>query len=65
MGQNDEQRQHVVKAPGRARRSKLTPAPNTDPSPESPVAREEGGVASGGSSGENDDRLKQDRPPHW
>ncbi|HYI32749.1 MAG TPA: hypothetical protein VEX88_04730 [Glaciibacter sp.] len=62
-----EQRQAVVKAPGRARRARLTPAPDTDPSPESAVPREEGGVASAGSTsrGENDDRLRQDRPPHW
>lgn len=60
-------RQAVVKATGRARRARLTPAPDTDPSPESAVAREEGGVASAGTAarGENDDRLKQDRPPHW
>lgn len=62
-------RQAVVKQPG-ARRAKLTPAPNTDPSPDTPIEREEGGVASVGEAapgarGENDDRLKRDRPPHW
>ncbi len=61
------QRQAIVKAPGGARRARLTPAPDTDPSPESAVPREEGGIASAGSQGrgENDDRLRQDRPPHW
>lgn len=62
-------RQSIVKAPG-ARRAKLTPAPNTDSSPDTPIEREEGGVASvdktvPGAWGENDDRLKRDRPPHW
>ncbi|RNE56997.1 hypothetical protein [Cryobacterium tepidiphilum] len=61
----DEPRQRVVKAPGRARRAALTPAPETDPSPEVPVPRGEGGVASSGVRGENDDRLRRDRPPHW
>lgn len=65
----DTARQAVVKQPG-ARRAKLTPAPNTDPSPETPIEREEGGVASAGPAvpgarGENDDRLRRDRPPHW
>lgn len=63
-------RQAIVKQPGRARRAKLTPAPNTDPSPETPIEREEGGVAAvpnagPGARGENDDRLRRDRPPHW
>lgn len=61
----DKPRQRVVKAPGRVRRAKLTPAPDTDPSPEAPVPREEGGVASAGTRGENDERLRRDRPPHW
>lgn len=58
-------RQPIVKQPGRSRRAKLLPAPGTDPNPDPPV-REEGGVADVGTSrGENDDRLRQDRPPHW
>lgn len=63
-------RQAIVKVGGSARRARLEPAPNTDPSPDVPVEREEGGVApvAGGrpaNRGENDDRLRQDRPPHW
>jgi hypothetical protein len=66
-------RQVVVKAPGHARRAKLTPAPHTDPSPEAPResrngrSADAGSVASAapGAAGENDDRLKRDRPPHW
>lgn len=63
-------RQAIVKAGGRSRRARLEPAPNTDPSPDVPVEREEGGVASVGGDkpavkGENDDRLRLDRPPHW
>lgn len=62
-------RQPIVRQRG-ARRAKLLPAPNTDPSPEAPIDREDGGVASAepgapGSRGENDDRLRRDRPPHW
>ncbi|MFT2815464.1 hypothetical protein [Leifsonia sp. A12D58] len=71
-GTTAEPRQSVVKAPGRARRARLTPAPDTDPSPDVPVPREDGGMAraegaaAGNTSrGENDDRLRQDRPPHW
>jgi hypothetical protein len=77
--EHDEPRQAVVKAPGRARRAKLTPAPDTDPSPEAPVGlRDEAvtGVADAASAtsavhqrkaepGENDERLRRDRPPHW
>ncbi|MCU1636287.1 MAG: hypothetical protein JWQ68_1526 [Cryobacterium sp.] len=68
MGEpTDVPRQEVVKAAGRARRARLTSAPGSDPNPETPVVREEGGAASGGidHQGENDARLKQDRPPHW
>jgi hypothetical protein len=66
-------RQPIVKAAGRARRAKLMPAPDTDPSPlistgstPVPVLREDGGVASVPAPvGANDARLRQDRPPHW
>ncbi|TFC46412.1 hypothetical protein E3T26_02300 [Cryobacterium sp. TMT1-21] len=65
-----EPRQSVVRQPGTSRRAKLTPAPGTDPDPHPPVLREEGGVvpvdpAGPGTRGVNDDRLRQDRPPHW
>jgi hypothetical protein len=42
------------------RRARLTPAPDTDTSPEK-VTREE--TASGGSP--DDDRITRERPPHW
>jgi len=63
-------RQAVVRQPGRARRAKLMPAPDTDPNPHPPVLREEGGVAPAGGDAkgarsENEARLRQDRPPHW
>ena len=63
-------RQSVVKSAGTSRRARLTPAPDTDPDPHPPVQREEGGVvpadpAGPGTRGVNDDRLRQDRPPHW
>jgi hypothetical protein len=60
-----EPRQRVVRSAG-ARRARLTPAPDTDPSPE-PAAREEGGqtAGDGSSTSANDARLRQDKPPHW
>ncbi|WP_241983601.1 hypothetical protein [Cryobacterium sp. TMB3-10] len=58
-------RQSVVKSAG-ARRARLTPAPDTDTSPE-PPSREEGGqtAGDGSSTSANDARLRQDKPPHW
>ncbi|TFC96310.1 hypothetical protein E3O65_02635 [Cryobacterium breve] len=63
-------RQSVVKSVGISRRARLTPAPDTDPNPHPPVLREEGGIVPAkpggpGTHGVNDDRLRQDRPPHW
>ncbi|POH68690.1 MULTISPECIES: hypothetical protein [Cryobacterium] len=60
-----EPRQSVVKSAG-ARRARLTPAPDTDTSPE-PPSREEGGqtTGDGSSTSANDARLRQDKPPHW
>ena len=70
MPQSGKPHQAIVKAGGSSRRARLEPAPNTDPSPDVPVEREEGGVASASGEtpvpkGENDDRLRLDRPPHW
>jgi len=66
------ERQPIVRQPGRARRAKLLPAPDTDPNPistgssQAAELREEGGVAhSGAAPSANDARLRQDRPPHW
>ncbi|WP_240694931.1 hypothetical protein [Cryobacterium sp. SO1] len=58
-------RQSVVRSAG-ARRARLTPAPDTDTSPE-PPSREKGGQTSGdgSSTSANDARLRQDKPPHW
>ncbi|MDR5699781.1 hypothetical protein [Agromyces aerolatus] len=42
------------------RRARLTPAPDTDVSPEKPVRDE---PAPGGTS--DDDRITRERPPHW
>ena len=58
-------RQRVVRSAG-ARRARLTPAPDTDTSPE-PASREEGGqtAGDGSSTSANDARLRQDKPPHW
>ncbi|MFF2494605.1 hypothetical protein [Agromyces sp. NPDC058064] len=65
-------RQRVERAPGRARRARLTPAPGSDPSPEAPVEREapraDPGTAPGGPPrppSPDDERLTRDRPPHW
>ncbi|MCD5346458.1 hypothetical protein [Agromyces sp. S2-1-8] len=70
MTNEPEPRQRVERAPGRARRAKLTPAPGSDPSPEAPVAPAEGDQ-SGDTTGmprrtsPDDERLLRDRPPHW
>lgn len=53
------ERQRVVRARG-ARRAKLTPAPGSDPSPESPLEREPSRPA-----GPDDERITRERPPHW
>jgi len=65
-------RQRIERAPGRARRARLTPAPGTDPSPEAPVesapepaADTPAGTKKGGRGSSDDDRLTRDRPPHW
>ncbi|MFE6965993.1 hypothetical protein ACFVAJ_12815 [Agromyces sp. NPDC057679] len=74
---NDEQehestpRQRVERAPGRARRARLTPAPGSDPSPEAPVEREapptdpDAASSAGRKPSPDDERLTRDRPPHW
>jgi hypothetical protein len=66
---SDEPRQRVERAPGRARRARLTPAPGSDPSPEAPVregeAEPEGTTAKAGAAASDDERLTRDRPPHW
>ncbi|WP_217181914.1 hypothetical protein [Streptomyces sp. AC495_CC817] len=58
--------QRVVRVPG-SRRARLTPAPGTDPSPETSIAdRDADAPAKGpGPKGPNDDRLRQDVPPHY
>ncbi|MCM3655862.1 hypothetical protein M3147_01190 [Agromyces mediolanus] len=55
----DAPRQRVVRARG-ARRAKLTPAPGSDPAPESPVERGRSGAKS-----PDDERITRERPPHW
>jgi hypothetical protein len=55
----DEPTRQRVERTGR-RRARLTPAPDTDTSPEKP-ARDE--PASGGTP--DDDRITRERPPHW
>lgn len=55
--------QRIVRVAG-SRRARLTPVPGTDPEPET-------GERAGGPSpapadkGPNDDRLRQDVPPHY
>lgn len=65
-------RQRIERAPGRARRARLTPAPGTDPSPEAPVDSSPAaapdtpaGTKKGRPGASDDDRLTRDRPPHW
>jgi hypothetical protein len=57
-------RQRIVRVPG-SRRAQLTPAPGTDPDPHVETtdapARRSGTEA----SGPNDERLRNDVPPHY
>ncbi|MDP3951143.1 hypothetical protein [Microbacterium sp.] len=59
----DLQRQRVVRVPG-SRRAQLTPAPGTDPSPDV-VTNPARAKKSGRDGGPNDDRLRDDVPPHY
>jgi hypothetical protein len=61
MTEKGEQR--IVRVAG-ARRARLTPVPGTDPEPETGERPESPTPASGG-KGPNDDRLRQDVPPHY
>lgn len=64
---SEDERQKVVRIPG-SRRAKLTPAPGSDPEPEAqPAAEEQDAAASAPLTrkGPNDDRLRQDVPPHY
>ncbi|CAL4860275.1 hypothetical protein [Microbacterium sp. MM2322] len=54
-------RQRVERVPG-SRRAKLTPAPGTDPTPETTNGPDAGEPPA---SGPNDDRLRNDVPPHY
>ena len=68
--QSDAPRQHVERAPGRARRARLTPAPGSDPSPEAAPATPEPADETRpdntkGRPHPDDDRITRERPPHW
>ncbi len=60
----DEVRQRVVRVRG-SRRARLTPAPGTTTEPAEPSALDTGAPAPQGGSGPNDERLRQDVPPHY
>ncbi|MBT2498086.1 hypothetical protein J7E25_03160 [Agromyces sp. ISL-38] len=67
----EKPRQRVERAPGGARRAKLTPAPGSDPSPETPVPGAEGTEGAERApkrkraASADDDRINRERPPHW
>jgi hypothetical protein len=58
-------RQRIERVPG-SRRAKLTPAPGTAPEPV-PSEDEEAmdAAPAAAASGPNDERLRQDVPPHY
>lgn len=60
---SSNKRQRIERVPG-SRRAKLTPAPGTT---EEPTEADAEGAASDGvaASGPNDERLRQDVPPHY
>ncbi|WP_309104311.1 hypothetical protein [Microbacterium sp.] len=62
----DDSRQRIERVPG-ARRARLTPAPGTDPEPDTGTDRQKDAAATGdgGTKGPNDERLRQDVPPHY
>ncbi|MFT4259226.1 hypothetical protein [Microbacterium sp.] len=67
-----DEAQRVVRVPG-SRRARLTAVPGTDPQPETRSADQEADAAPSASGakgrsaakGPNDDRLRQDVPPHY
>lgn len=61
MTEKGEQR--IVRVAG-TRRARLTPVPGTDPAPETGEKPERTAPAPAG-KGPNDDRLRQDVPPHY
>lgn len=61
---SDDGRQRIVRVPG-SRRVKLTPAPGTVAEPVDDDDEETDAAASSAGSGPNDDRLRQDVPPHY
>jgi hypothetical protein len=68
-GQGDTPRQRIERAPGRARRARLTPAPGSDPSPEAAAAAEPADATTSDRTKRrphpDDDRITRERPPHW
>lgn len=72
QGVNGEQgdaarpRQRVVRARG-ARRARLTPAPGTDPAPETATPGAHDDVERGATrpATPDDERITRERPPHW
>jgi hypothetical protein len=62
---DDETRQRVERTRG-ARRAKLTPAPGTDPEPETAVPGAHDDERPASKPGRLDDeRITRERPPHW
>ncbi|MCK8609964.1 hypothetical protein [Agromyces sp. C10] len=59
-------RQRVVRARG-ARRARLTPAPGSDPAPETatPGAHDEAERGTARRAAPEDERITRERPPHW
>ncbi|MBN9175775.1 MAG: hypothetical protein J0I43_00170 [Microbacterium sp.] len=58
----DSPRQRIVRVRG-ARRAQLTPVAGSDPDPEMIATRD--APAPGGLGGPNDERMRQDVPPHY
>jgi hypothetical protein len=56
-----DSRQRIQRVPG-ARRAKLTPAPGTEAEP---TADAEAPASDPVSGGPNDERMRQDVPPHY
>jgi hypothetical protein len=62
----DAPRQRVERTRG-GRRARLTPAPGTDPAPESavPGAHDDADEGASRPARPDDERITRERPPHW
>ena len=66
MTEDPEPRQRVERSRG-GRRARLTPAPGTDPAPETavPGAQDDAEQPARAPGRADEERITRERPPHW